>query len=221
MHEVVSSNLHSKLFGKGLPEQMRSTAFVFLGLTAAAALTLVAIFAQLGFPLLSPVPLPTGPAEKGRIGDGVALAGERVGSLRRAVATPAVSEPVARGPEERSEAGEAVVPPASGGGAGDRHSAGEVATPAPSPIAPPKAPPQPPPSADPPDQSPPAASPEPVPAPNPPPAASPAPSPPPPAPTPPPPAAQPPAAPVAAAASPPAHSNAGGNGKGNAYGHTK
>ena len=46
------------LAGDGLPERMRSTVFAFLGLTAAAGLALVAIFAQLGFPLLSPTPLP-------------------------------------------------------------------------------------------------------------------------------------------------------------------
>lgn len=50
------------LAGDGLPERMRSTVFAFLGLTAAAGLALVAIFAQLGFPLLSPTPLPDAPA---------------------------------------------------------------------------------------------------------------------------------------------------------------
>lgn len=79
MHEMVSSNLHTRLLsslrlssfaGKGLPERMRTTAFAFLGLTAAAALALVAIFAQLSFPLLSPAPLPSDPSQ----GDAVAEA---------------------------------------------------------------------------------------------------------------------------------------------------
>jgi hypothetical protein len=67
MHELVHSTLHTKLLsglrrpsfaGNGLPERMRSISFALLGLTAAAGLALVAIFAQPGFPLLSPAPLP-------------------------------------------------------------------------------------------------------------------------------------------------------------------
>ncbi len=50
------------LAGDGLPERMRSTVVAFLGLTAAAGLALVAIFAQLGFPVLSPAPLPSSPS---------------------------------------------------------------------------------------------------------------------------------------------------------------
>jgi hypothetical protein len=82
MHEVVRSNLQTKLFGSlrglsfagnGLPERMRSTAVAFLGLTAAAGLALVAIFAQLGFPLLSPVPLPSEPSEGSAVSSAVAL----------------------------------------------------------------------------------------------------------------------------------------------------
>src|SRR3954451_20999314 len=67
MHELVHSSLHSRLrawlrlpsfAGDGLPERMRSTTFALLGLTAAGGLALVAIFAQPGFPLLTPAPLP-------------------------------------------------------------------------------------------------------------------------------------------------------------------
>ena len=51
----------SNLVGRGMPERIRSVGFAFLGLTAAAGLALVALFAQMGFPLLSPAPLPDGP----------------------------------------------------------------------------------------------------------------------------------------------------------------
>jgi hypothetical protein len=70
MNELVHWILHSRslcsarlpsVVGSGLPERMRSTAFALLGLTAAAGLALVAIFAQLGFPLLEPAPLPAEP----------------------------------------------------------------------------------------------------------------------------------------------------------------
>jgi hypothetical protein len=84
MHEMVRSNLHNRLrssarlpsfAGKGLPERMRSTAFAFLGLTAAAGLALVAIFAQLGFPLLSPAPMPSDPSQANAVAEGEALEG--------------------------------------------------------------------------------------------------------------------------------------------------
>jgi hypothetical protein len=52
--------------GSGLPERIRSTTFALLGLTAAAGLSLVAIFAQPDWPLLSPAPLPNSPAQKVR-----------------------------------------------------------------------------------------------------------------------------------------------------------
>jgi hypothetical protein len=82
MHELVPSNLQTRLLarlrrfsfaGDGLPERMRSTAFAFLGLTAAAGLALVAIFAQLSFPLLSPAPLPNEPADGSAVSKAVAL----------------------------------------------------------------------------------------------------------------------------------------------------
>lgn len=80
MHEQMRSVFRKKigsvrrpsLAGDGLPERMRTTAFAFLGLTAAAGLALVAIFAQLGFPLLSPAPLPSA-TEPSAIGRAVPL----------------------------------------------------------------------------------------------------------------------------------------------------
>lgn len=69
---MVLSNLHTRLVGstripsfagQGLPERMRSTVFAFMGLTAAAGLALVAIFAQIGFPLLAPAPMPSDPSQ--------------------------------------------------------------------------------------------------------------------------------------------------------------
>jgi hypothetical protein len=71
--KVVASVRRLSLAGDGLPERMRSTAFVFLGLTAAAGLALVAVFASLNFPLLAPVPLPGSPPESGKIAAGVPL----------------------------------------------------------------------------------------------------------------------------------------------------
>src|SRR3954452_24639589 len=90
MHELVHSSLYSRLLawlrlpsfaGDGLPERMRSTTFALLGLTAAGGLALVAIFAQPGFPLLTPAPLPAEPslsesvaeAEKVTLDDDAAL----------------------------------------------------------------------------------------------------------------------------------------------------
>ena len=86
MHEVVFSYLRSKLLegrrrpsfaGNGLPERMRSTAFAFLGLTAAAGLALVAIFAQVGLPVLSPAPAPSGPSQGNSVAEAVALSRDR------------------------------------------------------------------------------------------------------------------------------------------------
>jgi len=82
MHEVVRPIFQIKperplrltsIAGKGLPERMRSTAFAFLGLTAAVGLALVAFFAQLGFPLLTPAPLPSEPVRERAVAEAVAL----------------------------------------------------------------------------------------------------------------------------------------------------
>lgn len=71
IHELVHSILRhlrlpsirlSTLAGQGMTERIRSTGFALLGLTAAASLALVVVFAQPGFPLLDPAPLPNGPS---------------------------------------------------------------------------------------------------------------------------------------------------------------
>jgi hypothetical protein len=96
MHELVISILQRgfssglrlpSLAGKGLPERMRSTAFALLGLTAAAGLALVAIFAQPGFPLLEPAPPPYGPPGK------QAVAGAQPVPLGHAAAPAAPATP--------------------------------------------------------------------------------------------------------------------------------
>ncbi|HET8813570.1 MAG TPA: hypothetical protein VFM51_01270 [Solirubrobacterales bacterium] len=82
MDVLVNSGFRTKLLsslqapsfaGSGLPERMRTTAFAFLGLTAAAGLAFVAIFAQLSFPLLSPAPLPSDPSRENAVAEAVAL----------------------------------------------------------------------------------------------------------------------------------------------------
>lgn len=122
MQELVRSPFHTRprrsrrlpsFAGTGLPERMRSTAFVFLGLTAAAGLALVAIFAQLNFPLLPPVPLPGGSSEGGSVAKAVALADGK-GELALAPAQRSVVVPAAR---DRRTAGGAVDPAEPGVGA--------------------------------------------------------------------------------------------------------
>jgi outer membrane biosynthesis protein TonB len=106
--------------GNGLPERMRTTAFAFLGLTAAAGLALVAIFAQLSFHVLSPVPLPDEPANGGTVAEAV--------PLHRAVArVPAVTQ--------RREA-PAAVGDEGGGGAAEDGSGDSDASEVPVPAAP-------------------------------------------------------------------------------------
>jgi hypothetical protein len=82
MHEMVHSNFHIRRLkslrrpsfaGSGLPERMRSTAFAFLGLTAAVGLALVAIFAHLSFPVLAPAPPPAGPVGETGVASSLAL----------------------------------------------------------------------------------------------------------------------------------------------------
>jgi hypothetical protein len=86
---------------------MRTTIFAFMGLTAAAGLALVAIFAQLGFPLLSPAPLPAVSSEQSVIAEAVPLGqssgvvgGERA---RDAVASPQVRKEGRSGSSEPGE----------------------------------------------------------------------------------------------------------------------
>jgi hypothetical protein len=123
MNELVHWILHSKslfplrrpsLAGKGLPERMRSTAFALLGLTAAAGLALVAIFAQLGFPLLEPAPLPNEPSAAQSVAEAEKLTPDHKSSASvpavapRAVApAPAVSEPRGQGSGGGSTGGDA------------------------------------------------------------------------------------------------------------------
>jgi hypothetical protein len=61
-HKLISSRRLPSFAGNGLPERMRSISFALLGLTAAAGLAMVALFAQPGFPVLSPAPLPDEPS---------------------------------------------------------------------------------------------------------------------------------------------------------------
>lgn len=88
------------LIGSGLPERIRSVGFAFLGLTAAAGLALVALFAQTGFPLLSPAPLPGGSSEPGSVSKAVSLPrGSTVPAIGQAHGAVAVSGSSSRGQE--------------------------------------------------------------------------------------------------------------------------
>jgi hypothetical protein len=93
MQELVLSNFHIRrpkslrrpsFAGDGLPERMRSTAFAFLGLTAALGLALVAIFAQLSFPVLAPAPPPAGPAGESGVSTSLALGRGPAGAAHQA-----------------------------------------------------------------------------------------------------------------------------------------
>lgn len=63
--------------GRNLMERMRSTAFALLGTTAALALGLVALAAHQGWPFLPVGPIPAYQADRGAVGKGVALEGDR------------------------------------------------------------------------------------------------------------------------------------------------
>src|ERR1043165_3402132 len=77
----------SSLAGQGMTERIRSTGFALLGLTAAASLALVAIFALPGYSLLAPAPLPDGPTATQSIGGAErALPGRASRPLAAAVA---------------------------------------------------------------------------------------------------------------------------------------
>jgi hypothetical protein len=116
MHEVVLSNFNIRrpkslrrpsFAGNGLPERMRSTAFAFLGLTAALGLALVAIFAQLSFPVLAPAPPPAGPAGHGGLSASLALGqGRRDGAPQRP--SLAAAQPAAGASRDGTVAGAAV-----------------------------------------------------------------------------------------------------------------
>jgi hypothetical protein len=130
--EVVLSRFHTRFkrsrrlpsfAGKGWPERMRSTAFLFFGLTAAAGLALVAIFAQLNFPLLSPVPVGGGHSQSAGVAQAVAL--DREGALALA---PARRSPLASSARGKGSAGGVTAPNEHGG-----HAVGAVGGPTPVP----------------------------------------------------------------------------------------
>jgi len=118
MHELVLSNFHIRRLkslrrpsfaGNGLPERMRSTAFAFLGLTAALGLALVAIFAQLSFPVLAPAPPPAGPAGENGVSTALGLGRGPAGAAQQgALLSGAV-------PAEVGGAGGGPVPPGERG----------------------------------------------------------------------------------------------------------
>jgi hypothetical protein len=205
--------------GHGLPERMRTTIFAFLGLTAAAGLALVAIFAQLSFPLLNPAPLPSDPSRANAVAEARAVTvNPRRTALDRAERargsfSPVGSDAAGEGQPVSSAGGAADGPASSSKPAGSADVAlpagvGDApvppTTPSPQAASTPEAAPAPKPT--------PTPAPAPVPAP-PPQAEAPAPLPAPPAPAP---------SPEASTANgPPPHSNAGGNGNGKALGLEK
>jgi len=145
MHELVRSILHSRLFsalrfpsfaGEGLPERMRSISFALLGLTAAAGLALVAIFAQLSFPVLSPAPLPDEPSLSESIGDARKLTPDRPAVVLVA-AHPARSGPAGGGSSTRQASQGSSGSPGSSGGVQSSPTPAEVE------VAPPVGSPQP------------------------------------------------------------------------------
>jgi hypothetical protein len=102
MHESVDSKRERSgsgwrisVAGAGLTERLRTMAFALLGLTAAAGLGLVALFAQPGWPLRGTGPLPATPGQRGAISGTVALAragggsGLRAGAVRFVLPAPA------------------------------------------------------------------------------------------------------------------------------------
>src|SRR5215218_1384919 len=132
MHELVHSIFHSKLLsalrlpsfaGEGLPERMRSISFALLGLTAAAGLALVAIFAHPGSTLLAPAPLPDRPSAGQSVAEAkkltlvhrpVALLAAQPARSRQA-GTDGPAQPPASGPSGASaEGGDNAAPPAAG-----------------------------------------------------------------------------------------------------------
>lgn len=163
INELVHWILHSRLSsfripsfaGKGLPERMRSTAFALLGLTAAAGLALVAIFAQPGFPLLEPAPLPEKPSLRQSIAQAEELTLDHkprafvpaVASRAVALAPTSAGLP-AHGPEGGPTGGDAgtgdevavqspappVSTPESSGGSNGGSGGGGAAAPAPGPV---------------------------------------------------------------------------------------
>jgi hypothetical protein len=105
-NKLLRSLRPSNLVGEGMPERIRAIGFSFLGLTAAAGLALVAIFAQTGFPLLSPAPLPSAPAEPSSVSRGVALEqGSSTAGLAQAPGAVTVPRPSGQGDDSSAAAG--------------------------------------------------------------------------------------------------------------------
>lgn len=200
--------------GHGWPERMRTTVFAFMGLMAAGGLALVAIFSQMGFPLLEPTPLPSDPSRANAVAEAEALTvkpGRRASGLPERSGAP-VSSPRSDAARAASPAGSTGSGPSGAPAPPRPEGSTDVAPPAGvgSPPAAPKAPSTP--VASTPAPAPvskPTSSPAPAPAPPPPPVTE--------VPVPPPaPPAPPPEA--STAGGPPPHSNAGGNGNGKALG---
>jgi hypothetical protein len=131
MDEPVHSLFHSKLLsalrlpsfaGEGLPERMRSISFALLGLTAAAGLALVAIFAQPGSTLLSPSPLPDRPSAGQSVAEAkklplvhrpVAVLAAQPARSQPAGADAVVQSPPSGSTDTSAEGGEEPPPPAA------------------------------------------------------------------------------------------------------------
>jgi hypothetical protein len=142
MHELVRHTFHSKLLsvlrlpsfaGTGLPERMRSISFALLGLTAAAGLALVAIFAQPNFPLLAPAPLPAEPSAQESISAAKKLPLNH-GSVALLTQLPVPVHPTrgGAGPKAEGPAGGTSAPGGVNGGSGESQvSPAEADVPAP------------------------------------------------------------------------------------------
>jgi len=116
------SPLRLSVAGRGLPERMRTTAFAFLGLTAAAALAVVAMLAQAGWPVLLPGPLPSAPAREVSVAEAVTLGHSSGPAVRHRIAGTEQSGQTSAAPIQ--EGG-----PAAGGAGGSTPAA--VESPAP------------------------------------------------------------------------------------------
>jgi hypothetical protein len=144
--------------GQGLPERMRSTVFAFLGLTAAAGLAVVATFAQLGFPLRSPEPLPSIPIKQNAVSEATAVDRAPQAALARRhrdsapPPTPSsetspggVAQPVPGATEPSVVEPPAPIPSPDASGVNGGQAKAPRPTPAPTPTTPDSSPPPPPP----------------------------------------------------------------------------
>lgn len=128
------SHFHSKLHaawrppslaGTSLVQRMRTTTFALLGFGAAAGLALVAVFAQPGWPLLSPAPLPHEPSAS--IGRAQATGLGRVAKLPGSVGHRGAGPTIASLPTAAARGGS----PAGGGVDGRAHEHGSIGSPQP------------------------------------------------------------------------------------------